>query len=271
LTPAQRGLLIHAVLRAVWAGPPNGIRTLGELRALADREAFVAAHVQHVLREETAAGLRERLPRRYLELEETRLIRLVREWLEYESTRHAFAVAHTESDRRVALAGLEFKVRLDRIDRLNDGTLLVIDYKTGVVTLRSWDLPRPDDVQLPLYAGFALDREEELLGGLVFARVQAGDRKMTFAGRVFAPESTLFDGLRRNNALARNPLTLGDLRAWRDYIEQLARDFVAGRAEADPRDYPRTCELCELPALCRIHESRAVVAADESDTEASDE
>ncbi|MGB6691398.1 MAG: PD-(D/E)XK nuclease family protein, partial [Terracidiphilus sp.] len=271
LTAAQRGQLIHAVLHAIWAGPPGGIRTLAELLALADREAFVAAHVHRVLREEIPTGLRERLPRRYLELEETRLIRLVCEWLEYESTRHTFAVSHTEADRRIAVAGLEFTVRLDRIDQLNDGTLLVIDYKTGSVAPKSWDLPRPDDVQLPLYAGFALDREEESLGGLVFARVQTGERKMAFAGRVFSPGSTLFDGLSGNNALAKNPLTLDDLLAWRDYIEQLARDFVAGRAEADPRDYPKTCERCELPALCRIHESRAMVAADESDAEAPDE
>jgi ATP-dependent helicase/nuclease subunit B len=271
LTAAQRGQLIHAVLRAIWAGPPGGIRTRDELRVLADREAFVAAHVEHVLRDEISAGLRERMPRRYVELEKIRLIRLVCEWLRYESTRHSFAVAHTESDRRIALAGLDFSVRLDRIDRLNDDTMLVIDYKSGNVAPKSWDLPRPDDVQLPLYAGFALDCEEEPLGGLVFAKVQTGDRKMSFAGRVFAPASTLFHELRGANALVRNPLTLDDLLAWRDYIEQLARDFIAGHAEADPRDYPRTCERCELPALCRIHESRTTAAPEESEPGAPDE
>lgn len=94
---------------------------------------------------------------------------------------------------------------------------------------------------------------------------------MAFAGRVFSSASTLVDGLSGNNALVRNPLTLDDLLAWRDYIEQLARNFVEGRAEADPRDYPRTCERCELPALCRIHESRAMVASEESESEAPDE
>jgi len=57
-------------------------------------------------------------------------------------------------------------VRLDRIDRLNDDSLLVIDYKSGTVSPSSWDLPRPDDVQLPLYAGFALDDGPENAGAL---------------------------------------------------------------------------------------------------------
>ena len=121
------------------------------------------------------AAARERMPQRYLELEELRLTRLVTEWLDYESTRLALHVAETEADRTINLAGLTFDLRLDRIDRLNDGSLLVIDYKTGDVSPKSWDLPRPDDVQLPLYAGFALDREEEL-GGLVFAKVRPAIR-----------------------------------------------------------------------------------------------
>jgi len=29
---------------------------------------------------------------------------------------------------------------------------------------------------------------------------------------------------------------------------------VRGRAEVDPRDYPKTCERCGLQAVCRIQE-----------------
>ena len=38
-------------------------------------------------------------------------------------------------------------------------------------------------------------------------------------------------------------------------IEQLAGDFLAGRAEVNPREYPKTCERCGLQTLCRIQES----------------
>ena len=146
----------------------------------------------------------------------------------------------------------------------------MIDYKTGIVSVKSWELPRPDDVQLPLYAGFALDGE---LGGLVFAKVRPGD--LAFAGHVGNPAATLFAGLKSNSALAKNALTAEQLTGWRQRIEQLARDFLAGRAEVDPREAPKTCERCGLQTLCRILESEnQSQLEDEDDTacaEAADE
>jgi ATP-dependent helicase/DNAse subunit B len=151
----------------------------------------------------------------------------------------------------VNVAGIALRLRLDRVDQLNDRTLLVIDYKTGDVSPRSWDLPRPDDVQLPLYAGFALDPEEEL-GGLVFAKVRAGNH--AFVGRVGDAKATLLGNLPGNNALVKDSLSLEQLMDWRDCIEQLARDFLAGRADVNPREYPKTCDRCGLQTLCRIQE-----------------
>jgi probable DNA repair protein len=269
LTPAQRGNLLHETLHAVWAGQPEGIRSSTELLKLPDREAFVAEHVQRVFAQKLPFHLRERMPRRYLELEALRLTRLVAEWLEYEAARLPFDVAETEVKRTVQIAGLAFDLRLDRIDRLNDGTELVIDYKSGNVSPGAWELPRPDDVQLPLYAGFALDRDSEALGGLVFAKVRAGEMK--FAGHVGDAAATLFAGKKGNNPLVRNPFTLEQLLDWRKCIEQLARDFLAGRAEVDPRDAPKTCERCGLQCLCRIQERAAQLEDDSEGEEASDE
>ena len=251
LTASQRGKLLHAVLHAVWAGVPDGIRSQGELLRLTNRQAYVAGHVRRAMAKELHSHLRERMARRYLELEEERLTRLVTEWLEFEATRVAFEVADTEVKRTVHIAGVTLDLQLDRVDRLNDGSQLVIDYKSGTVSPNSWELPRPDDVQLPLYAGFAL-KTQEALGGLVFARVRAGE--MNFAGRVGDAAGTLFTGLKGTSPLVRNPFTAEQLLDWRDCIEQLAKDFVAGRAEVDPREAKRTCERCGLQTLCRIQE-----------------
>jgi probable DNA repair protein len=270
LTASQRGSLLHAVLHAVWAGAPDGIRSYADLMSLNDRQAFVAAHVQRVMARELRPHLRELGPRRYLELEEQRLTRLVTEWLEYEATRIEFEVAATEVKRTVHIAGLTFDLRLDRMDRLNDGSQLVIDYKSGNVSPNAWELPRPDDVQLPLYAGFALEADE-VLGGLVFAKVRAGEMK--FAGRAGDAAATLFAGLKGGSPLVKNPFTAEQLLDWRDCIQQLAGDFLAGRAEVDPREATKTCEHCGLQTLCRIQENAALLTAeDESeDEEGSDE
>ncbi len=261
LTASQRGQLLHAALHAIWAGPPRGLRSHRQLLLLKDRREFVAGHVHRALQNEIGSELRERMPRRYLELEELRLTGLLTEWLEYEASRIEFEVTSTEVNRPIRLAGLEFDLRLDRIDRLNDGSLLVIDYKSGDVSPKSWDLPRPDDVQLPLYAGFALDGD---LGGLVFAKVRAGDE--CFAGRVGDARSALIADLSSRSDLIKNSLTAELLIDWRVYIEQLAKDFLDGRAEVNPREYPKTCERCGLQTLCRIQEDRSLIEAEE-DTE----
>lgn len=260
LTASQRGTLLHAVLHALWKDPPpDGIRSLDELQKLKDRRPFVATHVRRVLHDKIPAELRERLPHRYLELEEMRLIALVTEWLDYEAARLPFTVAETEVKRTVHLAGLTFDLRLDRIDRINDGSLLVIDYKTGDVSPKSWELPRPDNVQLPLYAGYALGKNEKL-GGLVFAKVRPG--KPEFAGRLRDARTTLIAKLSGNTNLVKKPLSDELLLNWKKYIEQLAKDFLTGSAEVTPREYPKTCERCGLQSLCRIQEHQAQLDSD---------
>jgi probable DNA repair protein len=269
LTAKHRGILLHAVLHSIWAGKPEGIRSHAELESLTDLEAFVAGHVQRALARELRPHQRELMPHRYLELEELRLTKLVTEWLEYEAARVPFEVVETEAKRSVHIAGLTLDLQLDRVDRLKDGSLLVIDYKSGYVSPKAWELPRPEDVQLPLYAGFALDRRKEQLGGLVFAKVRAGD--LEFAGRVFDPEATLSADLNARSSLAKNKLTLDQLLEWRECIEQLAKDFLRGKADLDPDDPLNTCKRCGLQSLCRIQEREAQLEVETEGEEDGDE
>jgi probable DNA repair protein len=265
LTPAERGELIHAVLHAVWAGPPRGVRSLDELRAVADPPAFVAEHARNAINSGIPARVRDEMPARHLALEEQRLAGLVSTWLQYELTRANFCVEQTEVEKHVGVAGLPLRLRLDRLDRLNDDSFLVIDYKTGDVSEHAWDLPRAEDLQLPLYAGFGLEQGQEA-GGLVFAKVRAGD--MCFAGRMGDATATLLSTLGPRSALVKNPFEAEQLIAWREEIERLARDFLAGRADVDPRDPPKTCERCGLYTLCRIQERG--IAFDEAGEDADD-
>jgi probable DNA repair protein len=265
LTAAQRGQLLHAVLHSIWGGPPEGIRGHAELEALQDRRTFVEGHVRRALRNEMGPTLRRRMPARYLQLEERRLIRLVTEWLNYELTRIAFQVTDTELNEEIPVAGLSLGLRIDRIDRLIDGSMLVIDYKTGNVSRKSWEMPRPDDVQLPLYARFALDGD---VGGLVFGKVRPGDCEVE--GYVGDANATLISGLKSTHSLVKKSLQAEQLIDWSEYIEKLARDFLSGNAEVNPRDYPKTCERCGLQTLCRIQENRAALDPEEEVNENGD-
>lgn len=271
LSPSQRGLLLHAVMRKIWGGRQGaGVSDLEGLLAVRDLSDFVSGMVAAAMRDAFDAtrtnAFPDRYPRRYLELESERLTRLISEWLEYERTRLPFAIAGTEQGAEVTLAGLKLKVRLDRIDVLPDGSRLIVDYKTGQVNPKDWDGERPEDVQLPLYASLAVQEELE---GLVFAQMAPGD--MRFKGRVRDAAATLIPTLKGSSGLVKDKLTREQLDEWKSRIERLAQDFVDGRAEVDPKDVDKTCGRCHLHAVCRIYENLPQAAWEETGDEESAE
>ena len=225
-----------------------------------------SAHLARELR----PHLREQMPRRYLELEALGSPSWSPSgW----STRQRASTSRSPRQKtsvHVHIDELTFNLRLDRLDRLIDDTLLVIDYKSGNVSPSAWETPRPEDVQLPLYAGFALNADE-VLGGLAFAKVRPG--MLEFAGRIGDAAGTLFNGLKGASPLVKNPFTAEQLLDWRDCIQQLAQDFIAGRAEVNPREAPKTCECCGLQTLCRIQDSLPQFASEDEpdDEEGGDE
>ena len=260
LNAKQRGQLLHAVLHRVWAGAGRGgISSLAELQRVSDLTGFVREVVKFEMGQCLTPGGRNSLPARFparlIELEAERLTGLVTEWLEYERLRQPFTVAKTEDKAEVTIAGMTLRLRLDRIDELADGSQLVIDYKSGDVGPSAWLGERPDDVQLPLYAEYAVKGE---LQGLVFGRVRRGDAK--FLGRVRNASSSLMAGLHPTSALVRDPLTDWQLAEWRERIERLGEDFLAGKADVDPKDNVKVCGNCHLHAVCRIYENQPLAA-----------
>jgi probable DNA repair protein len=258
LNQRVRGQLVHDVLAAVWGGPAtSGWRTSAELHSLLDTSGraglkqFVSQHVESVFKSEFIANLCARLPATYLVLEQQRLVRLVTEWLLYEDTRSPFTVTKTEEKSEVTIEGLTFRLRLDRQDELQDGGTLVIDYKTGTAGPERWQLPRPEDLQLPLYAGFAVEQAS----GLAFATVRTCEHE--FKGRVRNAD-LLLPGLNGNSSIVKHPLNDEMLANWRGVIEQLVRDFIAGKADVNPLDHPTTCEQCGLHSVCRIEDIRSL-------------
>ena len=238
LAPWERGHLVHEALERIWeelAGS-EGLhgRNPGDLRQT------VAAGVDYAV-EQLVAKRREPLPRRFESVERLRLEALLLEWLELEKSRQdEFRVVEREERKTVEIGGVKAEVRIDRVDELADGRRLVVDYKTGEVKASEWDRERPLEPQLPLYA----ISQGERLGGALFARLSV--KKLAFEGAV-APDIRL-DSTGKNN----DPELGERVAQWRRNLEALAADYLAGRAEVDPRD--GKCRYCKLPALCRKDE-----------------
>jgi RecB family exonuclease len=130
--------------------------------------------------------------------------------------------------------------RIDRMDRLDDGSHALIDYKTGRATPSSWRGQRPDEPQLPLYAVSA----SEKVSAVAFARLQPG--AMKFSGVSMAEKQ--IPGVKPAKSWA------GLINSWKRELESLAAGFAQGDARVDPKNGFATCRACDLQPLCRVHE-----------------
>jgi hypothetical protein len=150
------------------------------------------------------------------------------------------------------VGGLRLAGRLDRVDRLEGGGLLVLDYKTGDCRVEDWIGERPRDPQLPLYALFALP-PGEALAGLAYARVKRG--RFEFRGLVRAGVAPfgrleLFD---ESKFVETHDDWQAMLVDWRRILEGLAEAFCRGDARPEPRER-QDCEACDQQPLCRLYE-----------------
>jgi probable DNA repair protein len=245
ISPADRGTAVHKALQFFWAEMQSHERLV--TMSAEQLEAAVTRATRRALESdpERTSGFRKR----FLDIEEDRLKRLLLEWLAIERLRSPFTVVSREAERVVETGGLMLKARIDRVDRLSDGREIVIDYKTNAPSVSAWCDARPDEPQVPLYA----ISHTAPLAAVVFGQLTPGE--VRFKG--YAAETDTLPGVK---AFAKTPEgalydSLADrIAAWRPVLEKLARDFCEGRAEIDPKRGNKTCEQCHAGALCRIHE-----------------
>ena len=137
-------------------------------------------------------------------------------------------------------------MRLDRVDRLEDGRLVVIDYKSGQHAPFDADAERLTQPQLPAYA---------LSVGDEVAAVVA-----LYVGREAVSVSGLADRadrVSRIRSVAGGDAGWARLREqWRSRLQQLIAEALAGHAAVTPQ--PNACANCHLPMLCRIDARQAV-------------
>lgn len=236
------GNLVHDLLERVW-------RALGDSTTLAQQTNEQLHALVELLAQATLADLGRRRPDlftpRYARIEARRLATLVVDWLALEKQRQRpFHVTTLEQRQHIELHGMQLAIRADRIDQFDDGSVAVIDYKTGSkVSIEGWFDERLSEPQVPLYC-VQTDRP---VRGALLARVRSDNTGCRFIGlgsdTTVAPGVTLPDDI--------NGLDWEQIRArWYEAIDLLASEIVAGRA--DPTPSPQVCQYCDFGALCRV-------------------
>lgn len=237
LSALARGNLVHSVMHMFW----NHERSSDSLDSVPDEklqmrvDAAVQKALNDFIREQP-----ETLSGRFLEIERQRLKRLLQEWLELEKQRAPFTVREVEQMHLEEFAGVKVRLRIDRVDELPDGRLVIIDYKTGSVRVKNWLEERPVEPQLPLYA----ITSKGDVGAIVFGRVRRGECRFEGLG---AEENLL-------PALKLPPDTDWETlkNRWDELLTQLAGEYRQGVAVVQPQKH--ACHTCNLHGLCRIHE-----------------
>jgi hypothetical protein len=251
----ERGILVHRVLASAW----GRLKTKTNLDAIGERE--LEALLAQAADEAVTRVKRDRpatLAGRFAEVEKGRLARLARAWLEMEREARGddFSVAAVEDKRSIVIGPLTLRGKLDRVDELEDGRRIVIDYKSTAAPASAWLGERPDEPQLPLY----LVATEPDAAAIAFAQVKAGEMKFA----ALAADETLLP-VRKSQPDLGWDAQVGE---WRRVLARLATQFAAGEAAVQPKNPPTTCRNCDVQPLCRIHER---LGAPHSDQEGEDE
>lgn len=235
-TPQQRGHILHGALNSLW----GDINSHAQLLQLTDAEleikvaSFIDAEI---------ASYKKREPKifneTYTDLEAKRQCSLIMQWLQQEKQRPAFTVVGRETPITTDIAGLTLRLRLDRLDQLETGEMIIIDYKTGSPSVKQWGSDKPEEPQLPLYA---LTYEPQVQA-LMFVQINAKDVCAKGIGEL----SEHHEGIIQSSKGARYDLPedwQSMLLHWQKTLQQLSLDFQNGVADNN----------FKTPALARYYE-----------------
>jgi RecB family exonuclease len=163
--------------------------------------------------------------RQLFELEKGRVAELLRAVTSLDRGREEFVVVNTEGALDTTISGVRLGLRVDRIDRLDDGSVVILDYKTGAPKQFLDGEGVPKEMQLIVYACAVSDP----VAGLGLVNVDSRSVGISGAGPAFSTyenwDDVLANWKRAVGAAAAN-LQQGDVRIDGLQSDQQARGLA---------------------------------------------
>ena len=141
------------------------------------------------------------------------------------SRKQSFTVETVEQETHFEAPGLRLRLRVDRIDRLENGNVLLIDYKSGQQSRNKLKGARPKEPQLLVYAASSADPVD----GIFFAEMKPNEVRAVGVSREKQFESRSIDVKKTRVGFISGGIASGSIPAGRSICEWLRGGRSASR------------------------------------------
>ncbi|MFZ9614940.1 MAG: PD-(D/E)XK nuclease family protein, partial [Candidatus Methylopumilus sp.] len=174
-----------------------------------------------------------------------RLISYLEKWIHHELKRGDFEVKETEKNIPIQLGCLNFNIKIDRIDEVNQNNI-VIDYKSGTTkTLNEWFLNTYGELQMPFYALFASNKP---IDAIAIGVINAAKPQWIGIGR----DKDLLQGIKDSTATQYQ--SWDDLIGfWKCRIDDAIKSYESGNA-AVKFTREKDIAYCQVKPILRLPE-----------------
>jgi len=251
LDTMSKGSLLHKVLQLFWQDcmSLNNLKALSATNLIEKIDTAIEKSIEALNSE-----INYQIPPQVLQIERHRISQLMQAWLALELERRDFIVESCEKKFELEVEGFKLNLSIDRIDRLAEDGLVVIDYKTSsIVSNASWAEERIAEPQLPIYAVLALKYEQVV--AVSFAKIRSDEAKFIglSAEEGVLPKVIALAKVRENSAFYGFADWDALLEHWYFTLTNIAHEITAGLASVTVNN-EADLVYCDVKPLLRLPE-----------------
>ena len=252
-----KGSWLHEAMESIW----KEIKSQKELLVInQDRlEDLIVYHLKSSLKVHEPYLLAI-TSKEIIEIELNKLKGLILEWMKIEKNKDEFVVDGFEQDCEIAISGVTFNFRIDRVDLYKNDSIEIIDYKTGATNYKNWFGVRPTEAQMPAYV---LSQQNRNISGLSYARIKTGDVAQTGLSFIKSEESEKNVLVTEQSIIktSSKPIKISSIEKynklvsqWEVSLSRIVEGIKSGFMPVAPKLQSESCRYCDFKPLCRIDE-----------------